>query len=59
MRNPKSSTYKTMNWADYNAALKCRGSLTIWFEPERNWDAEPSGKWGRSRTFMTLPSKRA
>jgi hypothetical protein len=46
-----SPTYKTTNWAAYNEALKRRGSLTIWFDPEMNWDAEPSGKRGRSRTF--------
>ncbi|NCQ28458.1 MAG: IS5/IS1182 family transposase, partial [Armatimonadetes bacterium] len=39
------------NWADYNAALKRRGSLTIWFDPEMNWDGIPSGKRGRSQTF--------
>jgi hypothetical protein len=50
MSNPTSPTYKTTNWADYNAALKRRGSLTIWFDPEMNWDAEPSGKRGRSQT---------
>lgn len=25
--------------------------LTIWFDPEMNWDAKPSGKSGRSQTF--------
>jgi len=51
MSKPTSPTYKTTNWAAYNAALKRRGSLTIWFDPEMKWDAEPSGKRGRSRTF--------
>ena len=51
MSKPASATYKTTNWADYNVALKRRGSLTIWFDPEMNWDAEPSGKRGRSRAF--------
>lgn len=51
MSKPTSPTYKTTNWAEYNAALKRRGSLTIWFDPEMNWDAKPSGKRGRSRTF--------
>jgi hypothetical protein len=51
MSKPTSPTYKTTNWAAYNAALKRRGSLTIWFDPEMNWDAEPSGKRDRSRTF--------
>jgi len=44
-------TYKTTNWTEYNAALKRLGSLTIWFDPEMNWDARPSGKRGRSQTF--------
>ena len=32
MSEPKGSKarYKTTNWAEYNAALKARGSLTIW-----------------------------
>jgi hypothetical protein len=41
MSKPTSPTYKTTNWAAYNGALKRRGSLTIWFDPEINWDAEP------------------
>jgi transposase len=51
MSKPTSPTYKTTNWAAYNEALKRRGSLAIWFDPEMNWDAEPSGKRGRLRTF--------
>jgi transposase len=51
MSKPTSPTYKTTNWTAYNEALKRRGSLTIWFDPEMNWGAEPSGKRGRSRTF--------
>ena len=51
MIKPTPTTYKTTNWAAYNEALKRRGSLTIWFYTEMNWDAEPSGKRGRSRTF--------
>ncbi len=44
-------TYKTTNWTAYNEALKRRRPLTIWFDPEMTWDATPSGKRGRSRTF--------
>jgi hypothetical protein len=51
MSKPTSPTYKTTNWAAYNEALKRRGSLTIWFDPEINWAAKPSGKRGRSQTF--------
>ena len=57
MSKPTSPTYKTMNLADYNAALKRRGSLTIWFDPEMNWDANPFGKRGRSRTFSGEPDQ--
>jgi hypothetical protein len=57
MSKPTSPTYKTTNWADYNAALKRRGSLTIWFDPEMNWDGKPSGKRGRSQTFRGEPDQ--
>jgi hypothetical protein len=29
--------YKTTNWAEYNAALKARGSLTIWLDKDMQW----------------------
>ena len=32
-------------------ALKQRGSLHIWFDPETVWLAKPSGRRGRSATF--------
>ena len=44
-------TYRTTNWRSYNAALKQRGSLLIWFDLETVWLAEPSGKRGRSAPF--------
>jgi len=47
---PKAK-YKTTNWTAYNAALKARGSLTIWLDHEMQWLAMPSGKRGRQRTF--------
>ncbi|MBL3576355.1 transposase, partial [Rhodovulum sulfidophilum] len=28
-------------------ALKRRGSLTIWFDPEMTWEAKPTDKRGR------------
>ena len=43
--------YKTTNWADYNAALKARGSLTIWLNKEMQWYAPASGKRGRQQLF--------
>jgi len=51
MSKPIPPTYKTKNWPAYNEALKRRGSLTIWFNPKMNWDANPTGKRGRARTF--------
>ena len=43
--------YKTTNWPQYNAALKARGSLTLWFDPDMQWLATPSGKRGRQQIF--------
>ncbi len=51
MSKPPPPTYRTTNWRAYNAALKQRGSLQIWFDPETVWLAEPSGRRGRSATF--------
>jgi hypothetical protein len=35
--------YRVTNWAEYDAALKRRGSLTVWFTEEavQSWRAEP------------------
>ena len=43
--------HKTTNWADYNASLKARGSLTVWLDKDMQWYATVSGKRGRQRTF--------
>ena len=43
--------YRTTNWSQYNAALKARGSLTMWLDRGMPWLAEPSGKRGRNQTF--------
>lgn len=51
MSKPTPPTYRTTNWRGYNAALKQRGSLLIWFDPETVWLAAPNGKRGRSATF--------
>lgn len=51
MSKPITPTYKTKNWPDYNAALKKRGSLTIWFDPDMSWKAKPSGKRGRQQAY--------
>ncbi len=43
--------YKTTNWAFCNEALRRRGSLTIWFDPEMIWRPPPRGKRGRQPEF--------
>jgi hypothetical protein len=48
---PTKTRYKTRNWAQYNAALKARGSLTIWLDRDMQWLATPSGKRGRQQIF--------
>lgn len=51
MSKPPRIRYKTTNWPDYNAALKRRGFLTIWLDPEMEWKAAPSGRRGRQQVF--------
>jgi hypothetical protein len=51
MCKPVPPTYRTSNWRAYNAALKQRGSLQIWFDPEMEWRAPASGRRGRPATF--------
>ena len=43
--------YRTTNWKQYNAALKARGSLTVWFDKNMAWFAAASSKRGRSPKF--------
>jgi hypothetical protein len=43
--------YKTRNWPSYNTALKQRGSLSIWFDPDMTWEPPPSGKRGQQQKF--------
>jgi len=45
---------QTKNWPSYNAALKQRGSLSIWFDPEVIWVPPPSGKRGRQPQFSDM-----
>lgn len=53
MTEPKNAKkrYKTTNWAAYNAALKARGSLTIWLDKDMQWYDPASGKRGCQRIF--------
>ena len=51
MSLPKKTLYRTTNWKQYNAALKARGSLSIWLDKRMTWLAAGSGKRGRSPKF--------
>ena len=51
MSKPAGPTYRTTNWAATNAALKRRGSLLVWFDPETEWLAVPQGRRGRPARF--------
>ena len=51
MSRPNRPPYKTLNWPAYNKALKRRGSLTMWFDPDMVWAAEPTGKRGRQPVY--------
>ncbi len=48
MPKPSPIRYRMANWTDGNAALRKRGSLSVWFDPEMVWQA---GKPGRPETF--------
>ena len=43
--------YKATNWTTYNAALKARGSLTIWSDEGMQWYDLASCRRGRQRVF--------
>ena len=51
MTLPCKPRYRTTHWKQYNAALKARGSLSIWLDKRMSWFAANSGKRGRSPTF--------
>lgn len=51
MSRPDPPAYKIKNWPAYNEALKQRGSLTIWFDPEMVWAPAPTGKRGRQPQY--------
>ena len=46
MSKPAPIRYRTLNWSAYNASLRERGSLSVWFDPSTPWHAAPSGKRG-------------
>lgn len=51
MSKPAPPSYRTTNWPAYNAALRQRGSLLVWFDLEMDWLAVPRGRRGRPSTI--------
>ncbi|OYD83888.1 IS5 family transposase [Azospirillum brasilense] len=48
--------YRVRNWLEYDAALRARGSLTVWFSDEavERWRAETRSTPGGQRTYSDL-----
>src|SRR3954454_322024 len=48
--------HRVTNWAEYDAALRARGSLTVWFTPEAvaAWRAEPRTSRGGQPSYSDL-----
>ena len=48
--------YRVTNWREYDASLRNRGSLTIWFTPETiaGWKAQPRTTPGGQRYYSDL-----
>src|SRR3954452_10343701 len=48
--------HRVTNWAEYDAALRARGSLTVWFTPEAiaAWTAEPRTSRGGQPRYSDL-----
>jgi len=49
-------THKVTNWPDYEAGLRQRGSLTVWFSDEAiaTWAAKPRATRGRQPWYSPL-----
>ncbi len=63
MKYPKRSQYKyaksryrVRNWPEYEAGLRRRGDLTIWFSEDaiKSWREPPSGEPGGQRIYADL-----
>ena len=51
MNKPTPKIYRTTNWPSYNQALIKRGNISIWFDPQTQWYAQPQAKHGRNQTY--------
>jgi Transposase DDE domain len=55
-RHIPKQRHRVTNWAEYDAALRARGSLTVWFTPEAvaTWAAAPRLTRGGQPTYSNL-----
>jgi Transposase DDE domain len=55
-RHIPKQRHRVTNWAEYDAALRARGSLTVWFTPEAiaAWRAEPRTTRGGQPCYSDL-----
>ncbi len=54
---PKHKTkYRVTNWCAYEAALRRRGDITVWFDEAAvgAWKSQPSGRPGGQRKYSDL-----
>lgn len=51
MPKPTPTRYRTTNWSAYNAALRKRGEMLIWFDNDMTWLAPHDGHAGRPPVF--------
>ena len=55
-RHIPKQRHRVTNWAEYDAGLRARGSLTVWFTPEAiaAWRAEPRTSRGGQASYSDL-----
>lgn len=57
MSKPPRAKYRTTNRSKCNEALKRRGSLMVWLDADRQWQAPPSGRAGCPAAFSDAAIK--
>ena len=60
-RHIPKQRHRVTNWAEYDAGLRARGSLTVWFTPEAvaAWAAPPRISRGGQPRYSDLSSQAA
>jgi hypothetical protein len=53
---PYKTKYRVENWREYEAGLRARGDVTIWFSEEaiQAWTPRPNGRRGGQRRYSDL-----